>query len=558
MTPESVNAQKQAVDSVIRDSLQLAKQLGNPFTGIAPLQAVAQEELPLFCYAAFGESGVGKTTLLSRLAGESWETLEDITMNGCVRWNYTGSPARWKKTQPGGIIDRYVNIDFFKTAAILDSGASHDKDVIEQAPLASAQADVIFLLFSADNPFCPETWKLADRFQTNEYRNVVIVLTKFQGSSLEAGPILDRLREISYQRWNFKVPAAAFITTSESEESRSLLNLEKTISSLQGVSPNRGAALKRQLSLTSELLQEVREVVQSQVAAMNQDGGFLQQMEHEIDYIREKEASMISPRNEAMAHICKKLLPEIVEVAAYNLGYYPSIIRIFFGYYKKLPDKIDELFISDLEEALEERLASYDKEFIEQCRQHWNSIRPKALAQLNCEIGEFPGEELAEGIARQRERVGRTIYKPLSDLHLKIFLTEEFHTRENWLRALLTFSIGALALGSIMGVIGIPALTAILWIIALLLWLLGIPAMAISRKNMRENAEGLIEPFAAIARKNLYRPLEEAALCNVAEYRTKLTAIHSKISITKETLEPIRKTLKDTSDLCFSLNYSIK
>lgn len=555
MTPESVNEQQLRVDSVIEDTYRLAQHLGNDFEGIGPLKDTFAHQPSLFCYAAFGEQGAGKTTLLEKIVGSSWETGEDATVQGCALWCYTPASARWKKTQPGGIIERYANIEFFKTCSVLDSGPSDDALVMEQARSATSQSDVIFLLFSADNPYCPETWKLADGFATNGYRNVILVLTKFAGSSIDAHPVLERLREIAEQRWRYKAPAIALIL-SEAEAERSVQLLHKTVSSLPSVSLNRRDLLKGKLSVTYELIQELRAVITAQDMAMRQDGGFLQSLEREIDRMREEESKKVSARLESMASIGEEFLPEVIDAAADKLGYYPSILKLFS--YKNLPIKIDEWFFMVLEKAMEARLESYDLEFIEQCRTHWESVRPRAQKQLHCEIGDFPETELARELARYRQQVRRSLFKPLADLKLRIYLGEEFLKRESWIRVLVTICLGLLTLGSILGIVGIYDLTVILWGMAFALWMCGVFALGISRKNMRESGYELVEPFGEIIRANLKRPLEEAALCSVAGYRSSLSAIHSRISLSREALAPIQEQLSEVYKNCYALNNTIR
>ncbi len=555
MTPESVIEQQAQVDAVIEDTYRLARQLGDHFKGTEPLRETFALEYPPFCYAAFGEAGSGKTTLLAHLAGCAWETPADETRVGCALWCHTPSSARWKKTQPGGIIERYADVEFLKTCTIMDSGASSDPAVVEQAASASAQSDVIFLLFREQNPLCPDTWKLADRFMTNGYRNVVIVLTQYEGTSMDAAATLEHLREVAALRWQYRVPVVAF-STRESELERSSIVLKKAAASLSAVSFNRRELLKGKLAVAYGLIQELREVVSAQDLAMRQDGGFLQTLEWEIDQMREDESRRVAGRCEAMRGIAEEFLPQVMKAAAGKLGYYPSFTHLFA--YRSLPIKIDEWFFMYLGKAMEARLESYDLEFMERCRAHWDDVRPRAMSQLNCDIGEFPRADLERELSRRRLHVRRALYKPLVDFKLRGFLADEFAHRETWLRSLIALALCMLAIGCLLGLVGFYGPAMACWALALLLWLGGAFALGVSRRNLLECAEDLQERFGRIVEQGLRRPLDEAALCSVAGYRNGLAAIHSQISLSRDALVPVQERLSEVYKNCYALNNNIR
>lgn len=556
MTPESVLEQKENVELVVRDTYALAQQLGDNFDGMDVLKESLSEDSPPFCYAAFGEKGVGKTSLLSLISGGvRWEKPEDVTRSGCVLWCYTSSSARWKKTQPGGVIERYVAAEPLKKAVVLDSGPSDDPLVMEQAAPATAQADVIFLVFQEDNPMCPETWFLADRFQTNGYRNVVLVLTKYQGSSFDVRDILSRMQDIARERWGYSPPAVAVSDEGEEREA-SLIKLDKAVAGLLSVSLVRSSQLKALLNQTDALIKELRNVVSVKDMAMRQDGGFLQTLEWEVDCLRESESQKVAGRCQALGEIAGVFLPEVMKAAARKLGYYPSLIRLFN--YKSLAAKIDEWFFMVLGKALEARLESYDVEFLEQCRTHWNDVRPRALNQLNCEIGSFPEEEMEHELAMYRQHVRRSLYRPLVDFKLRSFLSEEFAKREDWMRSLISLCLGLFSLACICGLAGLYAPAYVLWVLALLVWLGGVYALSVSRRNFLQCSEELQGRFTEVVKKGLRYPLEKSALCSVSGYRAHMTAIHSQISLTREALVPIQERLSHVYKTCYALNNQIR
>ena len=556
MIPESVLEQKENVELVVRDTYALAQQLGDNFEGMDILKESLSQVAPPFCYAAFGAKGVGKTTLLSLLSGGArWETEEDATRSGCVLWCHTPSSARWKKTQPGGVIERYVALEALKRAVVMDSGPSDDPLVMEQAASATEQADVIFLVFQEDDPLCPETWFLADRFHTNGYRNVVLVLTKYAGSSFDARDILSRMQQIARERWGYQPPTVSLSIREEELES-SLQRLDKAVSGLLSVSLVRSSQLKALLNETDRLIKELKSVVSVKDLAMRQDGGFLQTLEWEVDNMREAESKKVEGRCQTMGDIAAEFLPEVMKASARKLGYYPSLIRLFN--YKNLPVKIDEWFFMVLGKALEARLESYDMDFMEQCRNHWNEVRPRALSQLNCDIGSFPEEELDHELALYREQVRRSLYLPLVDFKMRAFLVDEFARRETWIRSLISLCLGIFSLACICALVELYVPAYILWTLAFLVWLGGVYAMFVSRRNFLESSDELKDRFALVVREGLRYPLEKSALCAVSGYRAHMAAIHSQISLTRDALVPIQDRLSHVYKTCYALNNQIR
>lgn len=556
MTPESVLEQKENVEQVVRDTYALAQQLGDNFEGMDVLkEGLLQDALP-FCYAAFGEKGVGKTTLLSLISeGAHWETPEDAVKSGCVLWCYTPSSARWKKTQPGGVIERYVAVPALKKAVLMDSAPSDDPAVMEQVASATSQADAIFLLFQEENPLCPETWFLADRFQTNGYRNVVLVLTKYRGSSFDARDILTRMQGIARERWGYSPPAVA-VSTEESEKEGSLIKLHKAAAGLLSVSLLRSTQLKSLLTETDILIKSLKSVVSVKDLAMRQDGGFLQTLEWEVDCIRAAEAQKVDGRCQSMGEIASEFLPKVMQAAAKKLGYYPSLLRLIN--YRRYPVKIDEWFFMVLGKALEARLESYDMEFVAQCRAHWEDVRPRALTQLNCEIGEFPEEALEHELALYREHVRRSLYRPLVDFKLRAFLVLEFAKRESWVRTLISFCLGVFSVACIFAFVGLYGPAYLLWMIAFFVWMGGAYALFVSRRNLLECSAEMQERFGEVVSQGLRPPLEKAVLCSVSGYRGRMEAIHSQISLTREALIPIQDRLSHVYKTCYALNNQIR
>ena len=541
MTPQSAQALEEKIKDLVASSLTLAHESGAGLQTRSELEAERDFFLRPFCYAAFGASKTGKTTLLQECLGESWELEEDRTDEGCVLWAHSPAPARWKKTHTGGMIERFVPLEIFRQVEVLDSAGAEKAEVQAQAEYAAAFGDVIFLLFRQDNLEDSYTWELGDKIMRLGGRNVVLVLTHVQEESeREVQVSLAFLSEMARRRWNQRVAALVYMIEGAYREN-ALLKIEHELTLLKGQSYHRYKKQEAVLSLVEKLLNEVLVLVSTKVRAMQHDGGFLQELESEIDALRSLEVSKVPAMTQSLGQMAYEFFPIMMKTAAASLGYYPSLLK--FLSWKHLPLKLDKWVCDVLSKRFEARLGSYDLEFLENCRTHWQNLAPRALGQINCEIGPFPQEELTRFLQDHRLPVRRMVVKPLLDFKLRQYFMQEMTPREGWMRSLFIFILVFICLAALLGIGGLHSVAMSLLAVSFGIWVCGIFFLWVSRKNLAEVDEEKRLEFAHLVRDTLADTIMEGTLSKIISYRELLVDIHMKITDSRNVLAPLQENL---------------
>lgn len=534
--------QQQKILDLMRGSYRLAQQAGDKFQYLDALESMMNFTLRPFCYAAFGEEGAGKTSLLAEFLGAHWETEDDVVSEGCCLWTHGVASTRWKKTHTGGMIERFIPLEILDSCEILDSGDSSLAQVQDQVEYVAPFADVIFLLFkesALDNSY---TWEIGDKIAKLGRKNIYLVLTHCLYDEETTQTALAYLSETARMRWHYNVPVGAFHADSHDRE-RSLIKIRQSVDLMREGSLNRYLKQSEALTLVENLLHEVLIIVASKDRAMRHDGGFLQDLENEMDSMRVTEVSKVPSRCDAMGQIAFEFLPRIMKAAGRSMGMYPSFIKLFS--YNSMPLRLESWAMDVLGKRLKARLESYDKEFLEQSRQHWLLLAPRAQHQVNCDIGEFPETELTRELTELRLHVNRMLAQPLAEFKLRQFLIHEFKQRYLWMRSLLISVLVLFCLGGGLGIVGLHSLALSICFLSFLIWLGGIAVLYMNRQRLRETAREKQASFSQIVRAGLHDVLLESALNSIVFYRNHLRGIHHKIMDSQNVLKPLQNKLNE-------------
>lgn len=542
MTPQDVKNEYDRCAQLGRDLLVLGKRLSGDFPGIAPLTEALDRERPLFAIGAFGPACSGKTSLLEDILGAQWERDDDKQAEGCAVWNYCFM-SRYVRTRLDGIAERHADVLELQNLTLVDSAPASDPLVRAQWPEAVKIPDINLWVFSLSSLDDPATWGLLRQANLDILRSSLVVVNLFETPGVlapEPTGLKQQLTDRLTRELGVPLPVCVRSLSPDLREHHIHL-IGETSAALPGYSIVKREELREIFSLINELYREINVIISGMDRNMRHDGSFLRLLDAEINMIQTYEAELVPSRVKAMSQIAGDFLPEALRTVTRKIGYYPGFVRLVS--YASYPVSLDTWFFNVLSKYLLARLASYDMEYVEKCLDHWERVRPRAHGQLACDIGDFPRMDMERELDLYRQGIRRALSAPITNFNLKIFFIEIFRDCEDRIRGNLILFLGFLILGSIFGIAGLNTLAIGSWILALVVWLMGIWMLKRERDKVMKMAPSLRHAFESSIERDLYAPLMEGALCNVANYRNKLSRIHDKIFNLKEELDPIQRQL---------------
>ena len=122
--------------------------------------------------------------------------------------------------------------------------------------------------------------------------------------------------------------------------------------------------------------------------------------------------------------------------------------------------------VSELWQNLEEA----DARFVASCEAHWRSVRPRMLAGIDYELGDFPEKDLSTELLRVRSNLVRSLYRPFSDYRLQQKLRVHFKSCAAWMMNALRLICLAVLVAGLFGYFGQTAVATACLCFAALVW----------------------------------------------------------------------------------------
>lgn len=465
---EYFKTRKRLTDVVLR-VLELAEKTGAEKKSLLENDITKGLSNP-FLFVVCGEVNAGKSTLLNGLFGEDVCKTNVLPETDRVQWYRYNEKVHDKEITPI-LEERYRPVDFLMDFNLVDTPGTnsvvdgHQKITDRFLPVS----DLIFWVFPASNPWGASTWDFISK-QNEEMisKSIFIIQQADLRDEKDLEVILGHMRDLAQKRIGTVPPIfpvsgkLALQAKLESPFGEGLWRvsgypaLEKHISEIVTRSPARRQVLGNVRDAATTVLRNIEDMIELRTRLLENNEGFLRELEAEVDKEREKQSSDFAVKFSGMREVFTSQSKEIKELVNRKLSVIPTL-KSFFST-ENIPKMIESSLVDSVKSAVEQQASDDGKHLVDECRKHWETVRPRVKECLAIPLKDFDEETGGFGETRERfiKRMGRAARQAVVNLKIRggfdMQLTERRAHLKKWLYATLMLLMasgitGALKLG---------------------------------------------------------------------------------------------------------------
>ena len=552
-------ATRERLSDLMRGIGTLADEVGADLDGRLPLAEIERGLGSPFLFVVCGEVNAGKSTLINGLFGRDLCRVNILPETDKVIWYQFGETARDVGITPV-LEERYRPVEFLRDFNLIDTPGTNS--VVEGHQEITERflptADLVLFVFPVSNPWGAATWNLISRMPPEVLEKVVFVVQqKDQRDPSDIEVILGHMADLSMKRIGRVPPIFAVSGKLACEAKRKIpfsgdhleasgyRPLEDFISKNVCQSPARRASLETWRSQAAAALRHVEDHIEEQTRGINSQGRFLEEVEREIDAMRETFVSRLSRHLDGVAEVFETEGIWVTKRLRRRLGALASFARLIRG--DRTGHEIEAVFIERLRESVEGVATQDGNEVAEACRSHWEALgsRVRETMGVDLESGQ-PIEETLEA-AKQRfvRRLGRAARQGIGNLKVRNRLDKDLRRRNLALKSFLVTALLSIIAGATCGGLGLPWFPAIFCGIGATFFAGGTVTAWITRGMIsREFQQHLLDTCGSFA-ATLHADYEEALRVIFSDYSASLTRVRTRLATEKLAMEPRLKRWQD-------------
>lgn len=559
MFGERYFATRERLSDVMRGIADLAGETHTDLQDRLPLAEVEQGLGTPFLFVICGEVNAGKSSLINGLFGRDLCRVNILPETDRVLWYKFGTPARDVEVTPM-LEERYRPIDFLRDFNLVDTPGTNSivqghQEITERFLPA---ADLILFVFPVTNPWGAATWDFISRIPADSLSRVAFIIQQAdQRDPVDIQVILGHMADLSMKRIGHVPPIFAVSGKLAYEAKRATpfaadklkasgcKILEDFISKSVCQSPSRRNALETWRSQAASALRLVEDRIEDQTRTINSQSRFIEQVEREIDNIREQFVKRLPSHLAGVAEVFETEGVWVTQLLRKRLRAFPSIARLFSG--DRTGSEMETVFIDRLQAAVEAVAEKDGGEVVNACEDHWEDlgVRVKEAMGIDLKAADPIDETLAIAKKRFVTRLGRAACQGIGNLKVRNQLDKELRRRNLALKSFIFMTLVLIIAGATCGALGVPWVPAILCGLALLFLSGGILAALATRKSIsRDFQQRLLDTCGAFA-STLHSDYEEALRVVFRDYAASLNNVRTHLAREKLAIEPRLKRWQD-------------
>jgi hypothetical protein len=555
MFGERYLATRERLAGVMEGIAALAKETGADVPDHLPLDEIAGGLGAPFLFVACGEVNAGKSTLLNGLFGREICRVNVLPETDRVLWyRHAGQPDDVDVTPV--LRECYRPVEFLRDFHLVDTPGTNSLIKGHQAitePILPS-ADLILFVFPISNPWGGATWEFLCRLPSEALDRVVFILQQAdQRESADVEVILGHMRDLSTKRIGRVPPIFAVSGKLACEAKRAVPfsreklrrsgypELEDFISRSVCGSPARRQRLETWRGQTMDALRVVEDRIEAQNRGLAAQGRFLEDVEREIDSMREQFVLRLPRHLAGVAEVFQTEAVWVSKVLARRLGAARSIYRLFAG--DRTGQETEALFIERLQAAVESVAENDATEVVAACRAHRAGLTSRVKAATGVDLGasEALDETLGQAKARFVSRLGCSARQGIGNLKVRHALDRDLRRRNLALKSFTFTSLAFLTAAGICGALALPWVPLIFSTLAALFLLGGwFAAWSTRRAIVSEFQDRLLDTCGSFA-STLRVDYEEALRAFFQDYTGTLAALRKHLASEKAAVEPRQK-----------------
>ncbi len=548
-------ATRASLSKVMHGIAELADITQTDLVGHLPFSEMESGLGTPFLFVVCGEVNAGKSTLINGLFGRDLCRVNVLPETARVLWYRYGKASEDQEITPL-LEQRFRPIDFLKDFNLIDTPGTNSivKDHQDITEKFLPTADLILFVFPVSNPWGAATWDLITRLPAECLSRIVFIIQQAdQRDAIDLEVILGHMTALSVKRIGQVVPIFAVSGKLAYEAKRvtpfaaDLLRRSGYLALQRFISKNVCESAARQGSLSvwrdqaAAALRAVEDRIEDQTRELETQSHFLEQVEREIDEIREHFVTRLPTHLASVAEIFESEALWVSQKLSSKLAAIPSLFRLFVG--DRTGHEMESIFIGRLQAAVEAVAGKDGDEVVKFCREHWEDLTPRVREATAVDLGAAAplAETLHSAKARFVLRLGRAARQGINDLKVRNQLDKELRSRNVALKSFTVVTLALLTGGAICGGLGLPWIPLILCSLALLFLGGGLFTAISTRKAITEDfRKRLLDTCGSFA-TTLRADYEDALRIVFQDYLTTLAPVHSHLVEEKIAVGPILK-----------------
>lgn len=555
MLGERYLATRKRLSHVIARIVALAADTGADLAGqLSPAEISSGLNHP-FLMIVCGEVNSGKSTLLNGLFGHEFCKVNLLPETRQVICYRHGASTRHEPLAP--LLEaRYLPLGFLRDFNPIDTpGTNSDIPGLQPviAPLL-ATADLILCVFPVSNPWGAATWNFISHMPKETLGRLVLILQQIdQRAPSDITVILGHLRDLSLKRIGHVPPVFAVSAKLACDARRSLPPnenhladsgypaLEEFISRNVCDAPSRMTLLDSWRAKAAAALRSIDEQIETHNHRIHAQGNFLEDIEREIDAIREQSLIRL-PRH--LAGVAQAFQSEAVGVANLlhkRLGVARSVFRILTGDHTS--QEMEAVFIARLQVTVGAIAEADGDQVVDACRQHWMQLGGRVWQTMGVTLGDPVQLDAALATARSRfvQCLGNAARQGIGNLKVRNQLGKDLRRRNDALKAFTFVALLLLCGGATCGALALAWAPLVLCGLSLVFFISGLLIGWLTRKSLvTDFQKRLLDTCGSYAR-TLQTNYEEALRIVFQDYADSLAVIRRHLASQKQELNPRQK-----------------
>ena len=386
-----------------------------------------------FLLVVCGEVNAGKSSLLNGLFGEDICKTNVLPETDRVQWYRYGEEGTDEEVTPI-LEERFRPVDFLMDFNLVDTPGTNSVVKGHQAITDRflPVSDLIFWVFPASNPWGASTWDFISKQKDDMINKSIFILQ--QADLREEGDldvILEHMRDLSRKRIGRALPIypvsgkLAIQAKSETPFGEGLWResgypaLEKYISEVVSRSPARRQVLGEVRDAAGKVLRSVEDMIELRTRLLEENEYFLNELENEINDSREKQSASVNSKFQTMKNVFASQEEEGKALMRRKTGFWGTLKGLFVA--DDLPQRVVESLVESVKQAVEVQADKDAEVLIEECRDHWDTVRPRVKEKLEISLADFDEVDgtMAEVKQRFTEKLGRAARQAVVNLKIR-------------------------------------------------------------------------------------------------------------------------------------------
>jgi predicted GTPase len=505
-----------------------------------------------FLFVVCGEVNAGKSTLLNGLFGHDFCRVNILPETRRVLWYGHGDPARDVEVTPL-LEQRYRPLEFLRDFNLVDTPGTNSSIQGHQEITARflTAAHLLLFVFPISNPWGAATWDAITQVPAAARERLVLIIQQAdQREAQDIKVILDHMADLSMKRLGL-VPPIFAVSGQLAYQAKCVTPVAKDLMLASGYpaledyiarticqSPEHRKALETWRSQAAAALRIVEDRIEEQAGNINSQSRFIEQLESEIDGIREQFITRLSLHLAGVAEVFESHGIHTTQLLRRRLRAWPSIIRLFTG--DSTGPAMEAVFIERLQSAVEAVAEKDGGEVADACHDHWLDLGARVKSTIGVDLNATDLIDATLTTARNRfvQRLGHAARQGIGNLKVRHQLDPELRRRNLALQSFVFMTLVLTIAAATCGVLGVPWAPGILSGLAALFLTCGIMVAWATRASITRDFQDRLRNTCGTFASTLHSDYEEALRLVFRDYASSLDNVRTHLAREKLAFEP--------------------